>query len=154
MAANPLSELRSAQSTVRETQHRVHDLWFRCFNLEPVEDQEHVGGGERNALVPVEEGVILGKTEPVLRGELRQVGVGLVCPHLVWTSQGGIEWARITHPEPTAMLAHLIGVQCFDDRSIQPDRLVHCYLASSRNALRYLAAVRLYAAIALSKVGS
>lgn len=59
------------------------------------------------------------------------------------TSQSGIENSWITRPELTAMLTHQIRVQRFDNRSIQPERLVHAYLASSRNALRYFAAVRL-----------
>lgn len=152
--SNPRRELRAIHTAICDAQSRIDHFGFGCFDFKTVENQEHVCCDESNALVSIEKSVILGETESVLRRERREIRVGFICPDVLRTSQDRLEQSGITQTSLAAVLAHLIGVQGLDHGPAKPDWFLHGYFDSSRSALRYLAAVRLYAAMALSKVGS
>jgi hypothetical protein len=61
-----------------------------------VHAQEHVGRRERDALVPIDEGMVLGDAEPVGGGELSKVRVWFVVVPVSRSLEGGLEESPIT----------------------------------------------------------
>ena len=110
----------------------------------PVEDEEHVGGDEADALIPIEERVVLDESVSVGGGEACKIGIRFVPPSILGTSDGGVQQAFIAKaklPSVGPDLIRMSGLDCgtWDPRWFLTSRF---HLASSRKALRYLLAVR------------
>jgi len=122
----------------------------------PVEDEEHVGGDEADALVPIDERVVLDESVSVGGGEGGKIGIRFVPPSILGASDGGVQQAFIAKAKLPSMgpdLIRMSGLDCgtWDPRWFLTSRF---HLASSRKALRYLLAVRSYAAMAFWNCGS
>lgn len=110
----------------------------------PVEDEEHVGGDEADALIPIDERVVLDKSVSVGGGEGGKFGIRLVPPSILGASDGGVQQAFIAKAKLPSVGPDLIRMSGLDCGTWDPRWLLtNCvHLASSRKALRYLLAVR------------
>ena len=86
----------------------------------PVEDEEHVGGDEADALVPIDERVVLDESVPVGGGEGGKIGIRFVPPSILGASDGGVQQAFIAKSQLPTMGPDLIGVRCLDGGTWDP----------------------------------
>lgn len=110
----------------------------------PVEDEEHVGGDEADALVPIDERVVLDESVSVGGGEGGDIGIRFVSPSIPGASDGRVQQAFIAEAQLPSVGPDLIRMSGLDRGTWDPGWFVtsRCHLASSRKALRYLPAVR------------
>lgn len=107
-----------------------------------------------DALVSVYERVIAGEAEAIGSGQVgeigRTVGEGIAPP----PCERRVEEPGVAHACRAAMLGKPLAVESQHRRTIDPDGLVHAYLASSRSAFRRLFMIRRASFICSSKPGS
>jgi hypothetical protein len=110
----------------------------------PVEDEEDVGGDQADALIPIDERVVLEESVSVGGGEGGKVGIRFVPPSILGASDGGLQEALSAEAESSPMGPDLIRMSGLDCGAWDPGWFPtsRCHLASSRRALRYLLAVR------------
>ena len=135
MVSEPGGQFGFWQVTRGKGENQVHHFWFLCLNWESVEAEEHVHGLEGQALVPVQEGVVLSEPNTIGCCEIKDIGLGLLMETISGSVQLRVEKTLISQSKGSAMLSNLAPMDSSDHVGIEPPRLLH--LASSRMALRY-----------------
>ncbi len=65
VVTEPSSEARLIEVSARQRQDNGNDLFLRGFNAEAIQTEEEIHGLEGDAFVPINKGMVVGKTEAV-----------------------------------------------------------------------------------------
>lgn len=132
--SEPVGETRLIQVSAGEGEDEGDNLLFWCIDPEAVQAEEEIHGLEGYPLVPVQEGMIARKPEPICGSDRGKIGLGIVEESIARAFQGGLQEAPVPQPEGAAVGLDLISVDGEDLYRGNPAWLSH--LASSRMALR------------------
>src|ERR1051326_5377464 len=135
MSPNPIGQFGLGERARRDGEHDQRR--FRLIRDQPlaVEAKKQRGGDEGDALVAVDEGMILGKAESIARGQARRIGDAFVSKQILRPRQSGLEQPRIAQTIGAAMLGDAFAVQQLEGLAVEPNGLAH--LASARKVSRY-----------------
>jgi len=85
-----------------------------------VENEENVGGDKADALVPIDERVVLDEAKPVGGCKVGKVRVRFVSPSMLGSSHSRVQQAFIAKSQLPTMGPDLIGVRCLDGGTWDP----------------------------------
>src|SRR5580698_6564639 len=138
MLPDPVRQLVLVHCTGGDGEYHEHALPIVRRQFISVQKQKGFQRDQRDALVAIDEGVVLCKPEAVRRGELGRIGLS-IGREVLRTRERGLEQATVANAARAAMLGQLL-VMCDDERlRIQPNPVRHGgYFASSFNASRRL----------------
>ena len=78
MLPEPASEVWFIELAGGKRKDQSHNLLLRGLDAETVQAKKEIHGLERDALVPINEGMVVGKAKPVCRGERGEIRIRLV----------------------------------------------------------------------------
>jgi hypothetical protein len=123
--ANPSGQVRLIQRAAGKRQDESDDLFFGSLEAEAIQAKDEVHRLEGDALVPIDEGMVLGETEAVPRGEGGKVGARVVGEPVPRPLQGRRQEATVAEAEGATVCLDLIIVDGEDVHDREPARLDH-----------------------------
>jgi hypothetical protein len=130
----PGSKIGLIQLSAGERENQCDDLFLRGFNAEAVQPEEEIHGLEGDALVPVNEGMVVGETESIGCSKGRKIRVRVVVKPVSRTFDGRLQETPVPESKGPAVSLDLIRMDGEDVYESEPTGFDH--FASSRMALR------------------
>ena len=134
MLAEPGGEIGLIELPTGERENQDNDFFLRCFNAEAVQPEEEIHGLESDALVSIDERMVVGEAESIGRGEGGKIRVRVVVEPVSGTFDGRLQETPIPESKGPTVSLDLIRMDGEDVYESKPTGFDH--LASSRMALR------------------
>jgi len=131
---DPLSERCFIHLPLGQRQPFEQDLLVARDDLEAVQSHEQLCHDQRNPLVSIDEGMVLGEAKGIRSGHVRDVRPA-ICEEVLRPCQCGVEQSVIPQTGRSAVLGQLLLMQGEHDGFEHPHRVIH-YFASSRSTFR------------------
>jgi len=132
--ADPGGEIGFIELTTGERENQNDDFFLWCFNAGAVQPEEEIHGLECDALVSINERMVVGEAESIGCGEGGKIRVRIVVEPVSRTFEGRLQETPIPESKGPTVSLDLIRMDGEDVYERKPTGFDH--LASSRMALR------------------
>ena len=107
MAAQPCFQTGFIQGADGDIEHKRNHLGFCSYKLVPIESQKDIHGHKYHALVAVNKGIVVCKTESIGCSQTQNISIRIITPTMRRSCQNGVNKTLIAYPQLAVMLANL-----------------------------------------------